>query len=183
MSVSCGFEPGVALGLNLVKYNLPGGPISGVHYNHRLDPVPGQPPSDPGIAVALLPGQLHRPAPRPPASARQPNGVHDRLELGALLPLVRREHRRQRGPVAVAGQADLRAEPAPRAAQGVVLRLAAYFSWAMLMASAAARLARMTVPSMQNSSASIRPPALSLAWRQSRIRSIRPDLREALKRW
>jgi hypothetical protein len=32
VSVSCEFEPCVSLGLNLVKYNLPGGPISGVHY-------------------------------------------------------------------------------------------------------------------------------------------------------
>jgi hypothetical protein len=37
VSVSCGFEPCVALGLNLVKYNLPGGPISGVHY--RVEPM------------------------------------------------------------------------------------------------------------------------------------------------
>jgi tRNA(fMet)-specific endonuclease VapC len=35
VSVSCGFEPCVALGLNLVKYNLPGGPETGVHYNQR----------------------------------------------------------------------------------------------------------------------------------------------------
>jgi hypothetical protein len=32
VSASCGFEPCVALGLNLVKYNLPGGPETGVHY-------------------------------------------------------------------------------------------------------------------------------------------------------
>jgi hypothetical protein len=32
VSASYGFEPCVALGLNLVKYNLPGGPETGVHY-------------------------------------------------------------------------------------------------------------------------------------------------------
>jgi len=32
MSASGGFEPCVALGLDLVKYNSPGGPETGVHY-------------------------------------------------------------------------------------------------------------------------------------------------------
>jgi hypothetical protein len=32
VSASCEFEPCVALGLNLVKYNLTTGPETGVHY-------------------------------------------------------------------------------------------------------------------------------------------------------
>lgn len=145
----------------------------------RLDAVAGQPSPDVRVAVSLVPGQLHRPAPRAaPAAAAEADAIHQRLELRAFLPLPSGDDHRQRHPAAVADQVHLRAEATARAAQGVVGRLAGYRLF--FEAPAAERLARTLVPSTQKSSGSIRPSALSRACRCSRMRSSVPVRRRAL---
>src|SRR5262249_61026757 len=114
--------PLVALAVEL--HALVVGPLVLAPGDDALDATPAQPAPDPRVAVALVTRQLDRPAARPPAPAGDADLVHDPLELGALLPLPGGDLGRQRQAVAVADQVHLGAEPAARAAQRVVSRLA-----------------------------------------------------------
>ena len=131
------------------------------------------------IAVPVVPGQPRRAAPAAP----RPDLAQHGLELRRLAPLARRRGRREGDAVAVADEVDLGAEAVPRAAQGAIPRLVGSCFSAGLTAPTAARAARITVPSMHHSPASMSPPALSRAPKRSSRRSISPPLRIRLKRW
>src|SRR5581483_3582500 len=90
--------------------------------DHRLDVPPPRPAAHVGIAVPLVSRRLLRPA-RPASAARPPRPAHHRLEGLALVALPGGQPDGQDDALAVAGQVNLGAEAAARAAQAVVRRL------------------------------------------------------------
>jgi hypothetical protein len=89
------------------------------------------------------------------------------------------DDRREGDALGVDDPIQLGPEAAARAAQGVVGRLALRLS---PPAPAAARLARIEVPSIHQRSKSIRPGASSRNRSRSRMRSIVPPLAQRLER-
>ena len=157
------------------------GPLVLATRDDGLDPVPPQPKADALIAVALVTGQLHRPATRPPALLRDADQVQDALALGGLVTLPAGDLGGQRQAVAVADQVDFRAETAAGAAESVVGRLTGRQIF-FFAAPAAARLARTLVPSMQNRSESISPASVRCDCKRWMIRSSKPLSRIRQKR-
>ncbi len=84
-------------------------------------PLTQQPPAG-AVAVAAVGDQMGWPftGPPQPAWARDPDGVQQRLKLGALVALAGGDQYGQRPPTAIAGQVDLGREPAPAASQCLV---------------------------------------------------------------
>jgi hypothetical protein len=58
--------------------------------------------------------------PTQPAWAGHPDGVQQRLQLGALMALAGGDQHPQRPPAAIGGQMDLGGQPTPAASQGLV---------------------------------------------------------------
>jgi hypothetical protein len=85
------------------------------------DPPLAQQPTAGGVAVAPVGDQVRWALAR--ATRRRagyPDGVQQRAELGALVPLAGGDQCRQRPAAAVAGQVQLGGEPAAAAPQGLV---------------------------------------------------------------
>ena len=124
------------------------------------------------IAVALV--ARHRPRTLTRAATRllDAHGIHQRFELRGFMALSGGDFDSEGQSRAVSNQMELGAESAARAAQRMVLGFARPpFS----PAPAAARLARMLVPSTHHKSQSIRPSASRRICNASRIRSHVPS--------
>src|SRR3954451_23779771 len=126
--------------------------------DHCLDPPSPAPPPDPWVAVALVAGPPARPTPAASAAVEQPPG-HRWLERLGLVPLPRRDVNGDDHAAAVADEMGLGPEAASGAARRMVRRLLHpdLGPPAQPIVPAAARLARMTEPSMHHRSGSIRP--------------------------
>jgi site-specific DNA recombinase len=87
------------------------------------DPTLAQQPPAGGVAVAAVGGQVGWALARPAQStwARHPDGVQQRLKLGALMALTGGDQHPQRPAVAIGGQVDLGRKPAAAASQCLVI--------------------------------------------------------------
>src|SRR5690349_15472445 len=83
--------------------------------DHRLDVAPPQPVADAAVTVTLVPRHLGGPTP-PSGPTRSPGTAQDLRERLRLVPLPRRHGDGQQDADTAAGQADLGAEAALRAA-------------------------------------------------------------------
>lgn len=101
--------------------------------DHRPDPMRPEPRPDPLGVVAPVSDQALR-------APRRLDESTDGLELGRLAPLPAREVDREREPVPVADDVELRAQPPPAPPERLVRA-------PLFRAPAAAREARITVPS------------------------------------
>jgi hypothetical protein len=86
------------------------------------DPPPAQQPPTCRVAVAAVGDQVRGPLARSPrpTGARDPDGIQQRPELGALMALAGGDQNRQWAAVAVAGQVDLGGEPTAATPQCLV---------------------------------------------------------------
>jgi hypothetical protein len=143
------------------------------------DPSASKPCAYPSISVAFI----ARKALRTPAgwaySLRDANSIQDFLERRGFVLLSGRDVEGDGSASAVTYQVEFGAESAARAAQSVVCGL----FWAPLFpAPAAARLARIELPSMHHRSQSSFPSSSKRICRRSSIRSRIPFFRHRLNR-
>jgi hypothetical protein len=91
------------------------------------DAAAAQQPAASGVAVTPVGQQMPRQFARAATPTRpwHPDGIQQRLQLGALMALPRREGDRQRPPFAVHGQVQLGGQPAPAVPQRLILRVRA----------------------------------------------------------
>src|SRR5260221_5690020 len=139
----------------------------------RSDRVPAQPLANARRAVTLVPG--HRVG---ALTASDPNPVHDRFELRAVVDLSRRDVGREGDSVTFSNQVDLAPESAARAAQSVVFGLCGA---PLFPAPAAAFEARTELPSTHHRSQSMWPSASRRICSASSTRSKTALRRQVLK--
>jgi hypothetical protein len=86
------------------------------------DPALAQQPAAGGVAVAAVGNQMSWPlaGPPQPSWARDPDGVQQRPQLGALMTLAGGDQHGQRPATAISGQMDLGGEPAPATTQCLI---------------------------------------------------------------
>jgi hypothetical protein len=132
-----------------------GRPLVGPLGDGVRDPASAQQLPAGGVAVAAVSGQMRWPlaGPTQPAGARDPDGIQQRLELGALMALSGGDHHPKRPPAAIAGQMELGGQPTATTAQCLVgLRSRSYVAaGAPFRAPAACWWARTMVASTTTS--------------------------------
>lgn len=149
--------------------------------DHGTDAVLPEPLANARVAVSFVPGQTVGPRPGPSEGLGDGNALHHRLDPRGIVDLTGGDFRREGKALTVSDQVDFAAESAPRAAQSVVSGFLAMLPETFFGAPAAAREARMCVPSIHHKSQSMWPSRSSRIWRASKIRSKLPFFRHVLK--
>src|SRR5437867_1777456 len=152
--------------------------LIGASRDDHTNRVATQPSANPGVTVPFVPGDGLRTGARRTDGLGDANSIQDLFELRAVVDLARRDMRGEGESVTVSNQVDLAAESAARVTQCVVV---GFFGAPFFPAPAAARDARMDVPSTHQRSQSMRPSASSRICRASRIPSKTFVRRQELK--
>lgn len=147
--------------------------------NDGLDSVPPQPFSNAGNTVSFVPGQAVGTPAGSTARLVDPHTLHHLFKAGGFMTLSWSQMNRERQAIAIGHQVQFGGKPAPGAPQSLIYGFAAAV---FFRAPAAARLARITEPSMQNKFQSIRPCDCIKACRSPTTRSNVPSLLQRLKR-
>ena len=146
--------------------------------NHRADAARFEPRSDTLGSVCFVSRQTVRAATRPASKLRNAGGVEQRLDTRGFMLLAWRQLRDQRSAFAVSNQMKLGSETASAAPQRMVGRFALVSAGTFLLAPAAARAARICVPSTHHKSQSILPSRSSRICSASRMRWNAPSRRQ-----
>ena len=149
--------------------------------DHHPNLVLPQPVADPSATVALVTGKRIWPCTGMTRRLWNANRVHHRLEPFRFVALTGTDLDRERQSRTVSNQVELAPESAARAAQCMICGLFRVAVETFLEAPAAARLARIELPSMHHKSQSMEPLASSRTCNASRIRSNTPSSRHRLK--
>lgn len=146
--------------------------------NDRANAVRFEPRPHSLGSVRFVPRQTSRPATGPASTLWNPSGVEQRFDTRGFMLLAWRQLRDQRSAFAVSYQMKLGSETASAAPQRMVGRFALVSADTFLRAPAAARAARICVPSTHHKSQSILPSRSSRICSASRMRWNVPSRRQ-----